>query len=136
MPIFMVRPIGVVRSILTRLENAPRQGDEGAPQAWLEISGHARDGLTGITVGMELIVLTWLHLARREALVVHPRGDPARPPAGVFVTRSPDRPNPIGLHPVTVLEVDGFRLRVAPLEAVDGTPIIDIKSVLGPPETR
>ena len=133
---YTVRPIGVVRSTLTSLDAAPRQGDEGAPEAWLELTPQARDGLTGVTVGTHLLVLTWLHLAQRDVLLVHPRGDPTRPLTGVFATRSPDRPNPLGLHPVTVLEVAGQRLRVAPLEAVDGTPIIDIKPVLGPQDTR
>lgn len=133
---YTVRPIGVVRSTLTSLDAAPRQGDEGAPEAWLELTPQARDGLTGLTVGTHLLVLTWLHLAQRDVLLVHPRGDPARPLTGVFATRSPDRPNPLGLHPVTVLEVAGQRLRVAPLEAIDGTPIIDIKPVLGPQDTR
>ena len=133
---YTVRPIGVVRSTLTSLDAAPRQGDEGAPEAWLELTPQARDGLTGLTVGTHLLVLTWLHLAQRDVLLVHPRGDPTRPLTGVFATRSPDRPNPLGLHPVTVLEVAGQRLRVAPLEAIDGTPIIDIKPVLGPQDTR
>lgn len=133
---YTVRPIGVVRSTLTSLDAAPRQGDEGAPEAWLELTPQARDGLTGVTAGTHLLVLTWLHLAQRDVLLVHPRGDPTRPLTGVFATRSPDRPNPLGLHPVTVLEVAGQRLRVAPLEAVDGTPIIDIKPVLGPQDTR
>lgn len=133
---YTVRPIGVVRSTLTSLDAAPRQGDESAPEAWLELTPQARDGLTGLTVGTHLLVLTWLHLAQRDVLLVHPRGDPTRPLTGVFATRSPDRPNPLGLHPVTVLEVAGQRLRVAPLEAIDGTPIIDIKPVLGPQDTR
>lgn len=106
------------------------QGDEGAPEAWLEISPQAAPGLMGIMAGDELIVLTWLHLAERDVLQVHPRGDPDRPLTGVFATRSPDRPNPLGLHRVTVLQVGEQRLRVAPLEAIDGTPIVDIKPVL------
>jgi tRNA-Thr(GGU) m(6)t(6)A37 methyltransferase TsaA len=106
------------------------QGDEGAPAAWLEITPQAADGLIGITTGDELILLTWLHLADRGILQVHPRGDINRPLTGVFATRSPDRPNPIGLHRVSVLEVSAQKLRVAPLEAIDGTPIIDIKPVL------
>jgi len=106
------------------------QGDEGAPEAWLELTPQAADGLVGIKAGDELIVLTWLHLADRSVLQVHPRGDLNRPLTGVFATRSPDRPNPVGLHRVLVLEVMGDKLRVAPLEAIDGTPIIDIKPVL------
>ena len=106
------------------------QGDEGAPDAWLELTTMAAPGLLGIRAGDDLILLTWLHLAQRDVLQVHPRGDINRPLTGVFATRSPDRPNPVGLHHVTVLEVDGRRLRVAPLEAIDGTPIVDIKPVL------
>ena len=106
------------------------QGDEGAPEAWLELTQSAAPGMMGIHVGDELILLTWLHLAQRDALQVHPRGDKARPLSGVFTTRSPDRPNPVGLHRVSVLEVADGKLRVAPLEAIDGTPIIDIKPVL------
>lgn len=106
------------------------QGDEGPPEAWLELTPQAAPGLMGIQPGDELIVLTWLHLAQQDVLQVHPRGDPNRPLTGVFATRSPDRPNPIGLHRVAVLEVAGRKLRVAPLEAIDGTPIVDIKPVL------
>ena len=129
---YTIEPIGYVRSELTRLEDAPMQGDEGAPEAWLEVTRSVAPGLLGIKIGDELIVLTWLHLAQRDVLQVHPRGDLNRPLTGVFVTRSPDRPNPVGLHRVSVLEVaDAKRkLRVAPLEAIDGTPIVDIKSVL------
>jgi tRNA-Thr(GGU) m(6)t(6)A37 methyltransferase TsaA len=128
--IYTIEPIGFVRSELTRLEEAPMQGDEGAPEAWLEIVPSAAPGIMGVRVGDELIVLTWLHLAERDVLQVHPRGDPARPLAGVFATRSPDRPNPIGLHHVSVLEIARQKLRVAPLEAIDGTPIIDLKPAL------
>ena len=106
------------------------QGDEGAPEAWLELTMQAAPGLMGIKAGDELILLTWLHLAERDVLQVHPRGDLSRPLTGVFATRSPDRPNPIGLHRVSVLEVAGQKLRVLPLEAIDGTPIVDIKPVL------
>lgn len=127
---FTVEPIGYVRSELKRLEDAPMQADEGAPDAWLELTPQAAPGLMGITPGDELIVLTWLHLAERDVLQVHPRGDLNRPLTGVFATRSPDRPNPVGLHHVGVLEVAKHKLRVAPLEAVDGTPIVDIKPVL------
>ena len=127
---FTVSPIGFIRSELTSLDAAPRQGDEGAPEAWLELMPGAMPGLAGISVSDELLLLTWLHLANREVLQVHPRSDLSRPLAGVFTTRSPDRPNPIGLHRVSVLEVEQGRLRVAPLEAIDGTPVIDIKPVL------
>lgn len=128
---FTIEPIGFVRSTLTRREDAPKQGDEGAPDAWLELTPAAAPGLTGIAAGDELIVLTWLHLGLRDMLLVHPRSDPARPLTGVFATRSPNRPNPIGLHRVTVLEATAHGLHVVPLEAIDGTPIVDIKSVLG-----
>ena len=127
---YTIEPIGFVRSELTQLEEAPMQGDEGAPDAWLEITPSVASGLSGIKPGQELIVLTWLHLAERDVLQVHPRGDANRPLTGVFATRSPDRPNPVGLHRVSVLEVAKYKLRVAPLEAIDGTPIIDIKPVL------
>jgi tRNA-Thr(GGU) m(6)t(6)A37 methyltransferase TsaA len=129
---YQVEPIGFVRSELKQLENAPMQGDEGALDAWLELTPSAAPGLLGIQPGNELIVLTWLHLAERDVLQVHPRGDMNRPLTGVFATRSPDRPNPIGLHRVSVLEVAEAerKLRVAPLEAIDGTPIVDIKPVL------
>lgn len=107
------------------------QGDEGAPEAWLELTPQAAPGLMGIQTGDELIVLTWLHLAKRDVLQVHPRGDQNRPLTGVFATRSPDRPNPVGMHRISVLEVAGHnKLRVGPLEAIDGTPIVDIKPVL------
>lgn len=127
---YEVEPIGFVHSELTRLEDAPMQGDEGVPEAWLELTPLASPGLMGIQPGDQLLVLTWLHLAQRDVLQVHPRGDRNRPLTGVFATRSPDRPNPIGLHRVLVLEVREQRLRVASLEAIDGTPIVDIKPVL------
>ena len=106
------------------------QGDEGAPEAWLEFTPESAPGLMGIVTGDKIIVLTWLHLAQRDVLQVHPRGDLNRPLSGVFATRSPDRPNPVGLHRVSVLEVAQQKLRVAPLEAIDGTPIVDVKPVL------
>ena len=127
---YTVRPIGFIRSTLTDPETAPRQGDEGAPDAWIELTDDMAPGLLRMKVGDELLVLTWLHLAEREVLQVHPRGEPAKPLTGVFATRSPDRPNPIGLHRVTVLEVEDKRLRVVPMEAIDGTPVVDIKCVL------
>ena len=131
-PVYTMEPVGFIRSELTQLEDAPMQGDEGAPDAWLELTPSAAPGLRGIQPGDELIVLTWLHRADRDVLQVHPRGDINRPLTGVFATRSPDRPNPIGLHRVSVLEVEEaeWKLRVAPLEAIDGTPIVDIKPVL------
>jgi tRNA-Thr(GGU) m(6)t(6)A37 methyltransferase TsaA len=106
------------------------QGSEGAPDAWLEVESFATRGLDGVAVGSEIIVLTWLHRARRDVLNVHPRSDPHRPLTGVFATRSPDRPNPLGLHRVTVREVANNRLRIGPIEAIDGTPVVDIKPVL------
>lgn len=133
---YMIEPLGVIRSTLVSLADAPRQGDEGGYEAWLELTPQAAPGLKGINVGDELLVLTWLHLAQRDVLQVHPRGDLTRPLTGVFATRSPDRPNPIGLHRVSVLEIDGHRVKVAPLEAVDGTPIVDIKPVLMQLEDR
>ena len=124
------RPIGVVRSSLKNRSEAPKQGREGAPDAWLEVVADVEPALEGIELGDDLVVLTWLDRSRRDVLRVHPRGDPANPMAGVFATRSPDRPNPIGLHRVTVREIDGTRLKVGPIEALDGTPVIDIKPVL------
>ncbi len=122
--------IGRVQSPLTDRDSAPRQGDEGAPEAWLVFDAQFADGLDGIAAGDEMLVLTWLDRAARDVLRVHPRNDPNRPIQGVFNSRSPDRPNPIGLHRVTVVEVDGLRLRVCHLEALDGTPIVDLKPLL------
>ncbi|HZM96059.1 MAG TPA: tRNA (N6-threonylcarbamoyladenosine(37)-N6)-methyltransferase TrmO [Vicinamibacterales bacterium] len=122
--------IGVIRSVLTERHGAPKQGSEGAPDAWLEVHPSVSDGLLGVSVGDELIVITWLHQGRRDVLQVHPRGNPTNPLTGVFATRSPDRPNPLGLHPVVVREIDGRRLRIGPIEAIDGTPVVDIKPVL------
>ncbi len=130
--LYSIIPIGVIRSELTNLAAAPRQGDEGAPDAWLEIAADVAEGLVGLAVGDELVVLTWLHRAQRDVLMVHPRGDLTNPLTGVFATRSPHRPNPVGLHRVLVVEIAGQRLRVAPIEAIDGTPIVDIKPVLTP----
>jgi tRNA-Thr(GGU) m(6)t(6)A37 methyltransferase TsaA len=134
-PIY-IKPIGVIRSPLIDPASAPMQGDEGGVEAWLEVNHDLAEGLTGIKVGDHLTVLTWLHRADREVLQVHPRGDPDRPLKGVFGTRSPHRPNPIGLHPVKVLEIAGTSLKVAPLEAIDGTPIIDIKTTILPKTER
>jgi tRNA-Thr(GGU) m(6)t(6)A37 methyltransferase TsaA len=123
-------PIGVVRSALRTRADAPRQGSEGAPDAAIVVEPSFADALHGIRVGDELIVLTWLHEADRDVLQVHPRDDESRPLTGVFATRSSDRPNPVGLHRVTVRRLDGLELEVGPLEAIDGTPIVDIKPVL------
>jgi tRNA-Thr(GGU) m(6)t(6)A37 methyltransferase TsaA len=120
----------MIKSTLLALSDAPRQGAEGAPDAWLEIEEWARPALEGLAVGDEVIVLTWLHQADREVLKVHPRGDTRNPLAGVFATRSPDRPNPVGLHTVVVRAIKGARLRIGPIEAIDGTPVVDIKPVL------
>jgi tRNA-Thr(GGU) m(6)t(6)A37 methyltransferase TsaA len=125
-----VTPIGTVDSELTDIARAPNQGDEGAPAAWLILEPAVLDALDGIVVGDDVIVLTWHDRARRDVLKVHPRGDRSRPEQGVFATRSPDRPNPIGLHRVTVESIDGRRVRVSDLEAVHGTPILDLKPVL------
>ena len=125
-----LRTIGRIQSSLKARKNAPRQGSEGAPDAWLEIRGFAAPALDGLKVGDEIIVLTWLHEARRATLKVHPRGDKGNPLTGVFATRSPDRPNPIGLHPVTIREITKKSLLVGPIEAIDSTPVIDIKPVL------
>lgn len=126
--------IGVVESSLTDPAAAPKQGHEGAPEAWIAIDPALAEGLGGIAAGDRVIVLTWLHRAQRDVLRVHPRDDPANPMRGVFSTRSADRPNPIGLHEVEVLALEGSRLRVRDLEAVDGTPVLDLKPVLGPSE--
>ena len=121
--------VGTVESSLTDRETAPKQGDEGSPEAWLVFAPDFADALQGIAAGDELLVLTWLDRAQRDVLRVHPRDDLSRPLAGVFTTRSSDRPNPIGLHRVTVVEVDGLRMRVRDLEALDGTPVVDVKPV-------
>ena len=125
-----LRPIGYIRSPLAARSSAPRQGSEGAPDAWLEVEPWAVAGLEGIAAGDRLLVVSWLHRGRRDVLRVRPRGDRRRRMAGVFATRSPDRPNPLGLHPVTVRRVEGSRLRIGPIEAIDGTPVVDIKPVI------
>ena len=127
---FELTPIGTVESPLTDPASAPNQGDEGAPDAWLAFRPSVRDALDGIRVGDHVIVLTWLDRARRDVVRVHPRGDLSRPQQGVFSTRSPHRPNPIGLHRVEIASIDGDKIRVRNLEAVHGTPIIDVKPVL------
>jgi tRNA-Thr(GGU) m(6)t(6)A37 methyltransferase TsaA len=125
-----LQPVGVVRSSLGDRAQAPMQGAEGAPDAWIEIEPAFAAALVGLEVGDDVLVITWLHLAARATLQVHPRDDATRPLTGVFATRSPDRPNPFGLHRVTVRALEGTRLRVGPLEAIDGTPVVDIKPVL------
>jgi len=127
---FDLRPIGVIRSTLKKQSEAPKQGSEGAPEAWIEIEPWAVAGLHTLKAGDKIWVITWLHRGNREVLQVHPRSDPKRALTSVFATRSPDRPNPLGLHPVTVLEIAGNRLRVEPIEAIDGTPVVDMKPVI------
>jgi tRNA-Thr(GGU) m(6)t(6)A37 methyltransferase TsaA len=127
---FDLMVIGFVRSELRRREDSPRQGKEGAPDAWLELDNKYLPALDGVVVGDDLIILTWFHQSDRQVQRVHPRGEASNPMIGVFATRSPDRPNPIGLHPVRVLELSGNRLKVGPLEAIDGTPVVDIKPVI------
>ena len=127
---YEVRPIGHVESPLVDRDQAPKQGDEGAPEAWLVFDQTVTDGLADLRTGTEVLLLTWLDRASRDVLAVHPRGDLNRPRTGVFSTRSPDRPNPIGLHRVRIVEIDGTRFKVSDLEALDGTPIVDVKPVL------
>ena len=130
MPRFEIRSIGYVESSLVDPGDAPRQADEGAPEAWLVFYQDVGEAARNLTVGDDILVFTWLHLADRDVLSVHPRGDTSRPQEGVFTTRSPHRPNPIGLHKAEIVGVDGLRFRVRHLEAVNGTPIVDIKPVL------
>jgi tRNA-Thr(GGU) m(6)t(6)A37 methyltransferase TsaA len=125
-----LRPIGVIRSSIKERSKAPKQGSEGAPDAWLVVNESAAPGLEGLSAGSEIIVITWLHKARRGTLKVRPRSDPNRALTGVFATRSPDRPNPLGLHRVTIREISRHRLRIGPIEAIDGTPVVDIKPIL------
>jgi tRNA-Thr(GGU) m(6)t(6)A37 methyltransferase TsaA len=127
---FALQPIGRIESRITDVEDAPRQGDEGAPDAVIVFDDGVAEAMADLRAGDEILVLTWLHQARRDVQSVHPRGDDHRPVQGVFSTRSPDRPNPIGLHRVRVLSVDGTRVTVSDLEAVDGTPVVDVKPVL------
>ncbi|MFF4776418.1 tRNA (N6-threonylcarbamoyladenosine(37)-N6)-methyltransferase TrmO [Microtetraspora fusca] len=127
---YEIRPIGHVESSITGREAAPKQGFEGAPDAWLVLDADVAEGIRDLAAGDEVFVLTWLHRARRDVLAVHPRDDPRNPETGVFSTRSQDRPNPIGLHRVRVAAVEGRRVRVRDLEAFDGTPIVDVKPVI------
>jgi tRNA-Thr(GGU) m(6)t(6)A37 methyltransferase TsaA len=129
-PDMTLTPIGWVESTLTEPSEAPRQGSEGAPDAWLVLEPRVREALDGMTPGARLIVLTWLDRARRDVLRVHPRDDASNPLRGVFSTRSADRPNPIGLHEVEILSIEGDRVHVRPLEALDGTPVLDLKPVI------
>jgi tRNA-Thr(GGU) m(6)t(6)A37 methyltransferase TsaA len=133
---YVVRPIGFVESPLVDRASAPKQADEGAPEAWLVFEPAVREGLRDLQVGTDVLLLTWLDRANRDVLVVHPRGDLTRPETGVFSTRSPDRPNPVGLHRVTITAVDGTRVRVRNLEALNGTPVVDVKPVLDPGRER
>ncbi|MEY9873605.1 tRNA-Thr(GGU) m(6)t(6)A37 methyltransferase TsaA [Streptacidiphilus sp. MAP12-33] len=132
MSAYTLRPIGRVESVLTDRSGAPRQPDEGAPDAWLVFDDVYAPALDGLAPGLDVLLLTWLDRADRDTLAVHPRGDAARPLTGVFATRAPDRPNPIGLHDVHILAVDGPRVHVRHLEAIDGTPILDVKPHLAP----
>ena len=129
---FELTIVGRVESTLKNVADAPRQPDEGAPEAWLVFEESMAPALVGTRAGSEAVLITWLDRARRDVLHNHPRGDPTRPVQGVFSTRSPDRPNPLGLHNVHITQVDGVRVRVRGLEAVDGTPIVDMKTVLNP----
>ena len=136
METYVVRGIGVVRSSLRELEDAPRQADEGAPEAELVFDEEIAAALEGIEAGAVIELLTWLHLASRDTLQCRPRDDVTRPLTGVFATRSSERPNPIGLHKVLVLEAGPRTLRVAELEAIDGTPVIDVKIAMDAPDQR
>ena len=130
-PRYEIMPVGWVESPLTERAQAPRQGDEGAPPAWLVFEPEVVEAIRDVRPGTEVLVLTWLDRARRDVLVTRPRDDPQRAPLGVFSTRSPDRPNPIGLHRVQVIAIEGSRILVHGLEAIDGTPLVDLKPVLG-----
>jgi len=127
---YSINPIGFIRSPIKKREDAPRFYTEGAPNAFLELKSKYKDGLDQMKAGDDIIVITWLHRAQRDVLKVHPRGDLSRPLTGVFLTRSPDRPNPVGLHRTKVLELKGNELLIGPIEAIDGTPVVDIKPVV------
>ncbi|SEG73482.1 tRNA-Thr(GGU) m(6)t(6)A37 methyltransferase TsaA [Thermomonospora echinospora] len=133
---YVVEPIGWIESPLVDDATAPLQGDEGAPEAWLVFEPQVSEGIRDLRAGTEILVLTWLDRARRDVLAVHPRGDLNRPRQGVFSTRSPHRPNPIGLHRVEIVSVEGTRMRVRNLEALNGTPVLDVKPVLDPGTER
>lgn len=122
-----LKPIGVIRSTLKSRGDAPKQGSEGAPDAWIEVHAWAADALHLLAAGDQIVVITWFHQSKRDVLQVHPRSNPRNPLTGVFATRSPDRPNPLGLHPVRIRSIKGTRLRIGPIEAIDGTPVVDIK---------
>jgi tRNA-Thr(GGU) m(6)t(6)A37 methyltransferase TsaA len=126
-----LRAIGTIRSPLKERKGAPRQGSEGAPDAWLHVNSAVAKGLDGLKAGDEIILITWLHKAHRDVLKVHPRSIKNRPLTGVFATRSPDRPNPLGLHQVTVRQIEKNKILIGPIEAIDGTPVVDIKPILG-----
>jgi tRNA-Thr(GGU) m(6)t(6)A37 methyltransferase TsaA len=134
--VISLRPVGRVESPLTDPASAPKQGDEGSPDAWLVFEPDVREALRDLEPGTEALVLTWLNRADRGVLAVHPRDDPANPMTGVFSTRSADRPNPIGLHRVEIVSIDDLRVLVRNLEALDGTPILDVKPVLDPRRDR
>ena len=127
---YAIKPIGFVQSELTDHESAPRQGNEGAPDAWVHLDAAFSEGVENIKTGQEVILITWFHKAHRDVLKLHPRSEEHRPLTGVFSTRSPNRPNPLGLHRVAVMEIESNRIRVKPLEAIHGTPVVDIKPVL------
>lgn len=127
---FLLHPIGVIRSTIKDRKDAPKQGSEGAPDVWLDVNPTAKEGIEGLSVGDEVLVITWLHRGRRNVLKVHPRSDPQKRLTGVFATRSPDRPNPLGVHKVTVRKLEEGRLLIGPMEAIDGTPVVDVKPVL------
>jgi len=127
---YELHPIGWVQSSLTDRDAAPNQGEQGSPDAWIVFDETVREGLDDLCIGSDIIVLTWLDRARRDVLQVRPGGDPANPQRGVFSTRSPDRPNPIGLHRVHILSIEATRVRVRNLEALDETPVLDVKPVL------
>jgi tRNA-Thr(GGU) m(6)t(6)A37 methyltransferase TsaA len=127
---FTVQAIGAIRSPLADTATAPKQGGEGGADAWIDLDPSVEPAVQGLTVGQEMLLFTWLDRARRDLLEVHPRDNPANPKKGVFATRSADRPNPIGLHPVRILAIEGARLKVGPLEAIDGTPVLDLKPAL------
>ncbi len=127
---FTLLPIGMIESSIINRDDAPSQGNEGAPDAWIVVNKDVAEGLDGIKIGHQIIILTWFHQSKRDVLKLHPRWDKNNPLTGVFATRSPDRPNPIGLHEVTVLEIAGNKIKVASMEAINGTPVIDIKPVI------